>query len=192
MLWAYMSDFFSTNQVLILRLLFAHPQSEYSMAEIGRAVGKKPGVFKKALDSLERQGIVLTHFKGNQRLVSINGAYPLHAEVKALFLRTHGVETQLKTILKEIPGLDIAIIYGSYASGQLRPDSDIDLLLVAGDMDVEEEIIRKFQEVETQIRREVNHRLYTASAFKTKRQNGDPFLREILSSPHIVLKGVVS
>jgi uncharacterized protein len=42
------------------------------------------------------------------------------------------VSETLKRLLSETPGLELAILFGSHASGRARPDSDVDLAVRFG------------------------------------------------------------
>ena len=85
------------------------------MQEIGRILGKKPGVFQRTLNNLVSEGVVESEHKANARYFKANKHYPLYKELKSIVFKTVGVEASLKVELNQINGIQFAFIYGSYA-----------------------------------------------------------------------------
>ena len=182
---------FGTKQFLILSILSENPQREYHLQELGRLVGVKPGVFQAGINSLEKQGLVISRKQGTLRLFKINEQHPLSKEIKAVVRKTVGIEAELKRIVNSIDGIKKALIYGSYAKSAMRPDSDIDLLVVVQDVKVEDRLVKELAHIEKTLGREVNYKLYDERDFKQRRKDKDPFLAEVLSDKHITLKGFI-
>jgi predicted nucleotidyltransferase len=180
---------FTSNQSLILAILSENPQKEYHLREIGRLVGKKPGVFQRGFKSLEEQGWIVSRKQGNLRLFKTNEQHPLRKEIKSFIQKTAGVEAELKKIVERTPGITTAVIYGSYAKDRMRTDSDVDLLVVLNDEEAEDTLVDELSRVEKSLGREVNYKLYFQEEFKRRRKSKDPFLAEVLADKNIVLKG---
>lgn len=179
---------FSPNQQTLLTLFISNPGMEYHLHEIGRILGKKPGVFQKALNALEKQGVLRSRMRGNQRLVSLNKQYPLLGEVTKIIQKTVGVEALLKEVVSRDRGIQDAFIFGSYAKDKMRSASDIDLILVL-EKEVEDIFLKAIEKIEKQIQREINPKFYSLKEYARKKKEGDPFLKEVLNTTHIVLKG---
>lgn len=182
-------EFGTKNQSQILALLISHPGEELYMSEIGDAIGKRPGVFQKGINALEAQGIITSRKRGNQRLFRLNDKHPLLNEIKNIVAMSAGAEAELRAIFNRMPKVLSAVIYGSYASGAMRPDSDIDVLIVGSDNSIEDNLMRKFSSAEKRLRREINYTLYLPSEFDNKLNGNDPFLENIQHNKYIVLKG---
>jgi DNA-binding transcriptional ArsR family regulator len=114
--------------VEVLRLLLSHPERGFIFSEIGEAIGKHPGAFQRGIDALERDGIVVSHRRSNQRVFQINAAYPILPELKSIIEKTIGVETLLRNVCILHDEIIKALIFGSYARNAQRPESDIDLV----------------------------------------------------------------
>ena len=181
---------FTDAQIQILSILVSRPDLEYNLSEIGRILGKPPGVFQRSVLSLEKQGLILSRKRGNQRLLKFNKNYIFFNEVKSIIQKTKGAEGLLGKLVNGIKQVSIALIYGSYAKDALRPDSDIDLLIVA-DPKMENRFLAALEKIEKKIQREVNYKLYSEKEFDQKRGADDPFLQEILSDKYILLKGKI-
>jgi predicted nucleotidyltransferase len=182
-------EFGTKNQSQILALLFCHPDEEMYMSEIGEAIGKRPGVFQKGINALESKGIITSQKRGNQRLFRINKQYPLLNELKSIVALNAGAEAELRVVFDSMPKVLSAVIYGSYASGSMRPDSDIDVLIVGAGNDIENELMKKFSIAEKRLRREINYTFYLPSEFKMKLKEKDPFIDNIRRNKYVVLKG---
>lgn len=179
---------FSPNQQVLLTLFLSNPSQEHHLHEIGRILGKEPGVFQKALNSLEGEGILKSRLRGNQRLVSLNRQYPLLKEVTRIIQKTVGIEALLKEVVDKEPGIQTAFIFGSYAKKKMRSNSDIDLILV-GEKRAEDVVLEALSKIEKQIQREMNPKFYSPKEYAAKKRQKDPFLMEVLKDALIVLKG---
>ena len=72
------------NQLELLNLFFSHPEEEYYIQQIGRILGKKPGVFQRTLYAMQKEGVLLSFFKANARFFRINKDYPVYSELKSI------------------------------------------------------------------------------------------------------------
>lgn len=181
---------FTGNQLKILATLINQPETEFFMSELGQVLGKPPGVFQRGINALERQAYVTSRRRGNQRLFKINADHPLFGEVKGIVQKTAGVEGLLRQLVEDIQDVRVALIYGSYAKEMMRPDSDIDLLVVGTSRRAEDALLKKLSVLERNLQREINYKFYLADEFG-RRRHGDPFLAEVLNGRHILLKGTV-
>ena len=180
---------FTDNQYRVLAALVSRPEAELSMSELGEAIGKKPGVFQRGLNALERQGLVTSRRRGNMRLLKINQEHALFEHIAAIVSKTYGVEGSLRKLVSRFPEVVMALIFGSYAKDAMRVDSDIDLLLVCDSEEVEDRLLNDVARMEKLLQREINYKIYSQAEFRRKRRDNDPFLDEVLRGPHIVLKG---
>ena len=71
----------------------------------------------------------------------------------------------------------------------MRPDSDIDVLIVGANNSIEDTLMKCFSGVEKRIRREINYVFYLPSEFRKKLKGNDPFIDTIRRNKHVVLKG---
>lgn len=180
---------FTKYQNQILAVLINQSATEHYLSELGRILGKHPGVFLKGINSLEKQSFILSRKKGNQRLFKINRDHPLFEEIKSIVQKTEGVEGLARELVAGIKGIRVALIYGTYAKGALRFDSDIDLLVVADSDKAEDILLEEIRSAEQKLQREINYKIYSAKEFAKKRREKDPFITEILSEPYVLIKG---
>jgi len=165
----------------VLGYFLLNPQEEMYLNEISRKFKVDRGNLTKKLAEWERERIVIKNKKGNLSLYRINKRYPFYNEFKKIFNKSYGLPELLKKIMKNVPGLKMAVIFGSYAKNRLSAESDIDLLLVGShkSLALQDDILK----LQNQINREINVVDMTEEEFKKKR-NGD-FLRHILAGKFI-------
>ena len=60
-----------------------------------------------------------------------------------LAIKLDEVLSRLRDELSRIPGVRFAIVFGSIARGDYRPDSDVDVLLVVNDLEDARDMARK-------------------------------------------------
>ena len=184
---------FSENQAKILAILISQSEKDFSLSEIGSILEKHPGVFQRGINSLEKQGIIKSTKRRNLRLFKLNHENPFLEEIKGIVEKMVGAEGLLRKIVEDIKEITLALIYGSYAKRMVRPDSDIDVLIVTLDTGIENRLLDTITVVEKRIQREINFKIYTEEEFQTKINEKDPFLEEVLSDSDevILLKGKI-
>lgn len=78
---------FTENQTTLLRILTREPGRAFTLSELGRRMGKAPGVFQRGLNSLERDGYIASRREANLRLVSFSTSHPLREQISAIVQR---------------------------------------------------------------------------------------------------------
>ena len=84
-------------------------------------------------------------------------------------------------------GVEVALIYGSFAAGEETGASDVDLLIIGTPDD--EKLMVQIDELENQLKREINYTLYLRTEYDNRKKGGDTFIQNILARPKILLKG---
>jgi predicted nucleotidyltransferase len=112
---------------------------------------------------------------------------PVAAAARTLFQRTVGVEALLREALNGLPGVEAAFIHGSYARGNQRSDSDVDVIVVGKPDRVE--VAERLANAERQIGRPVSLVLLRPSQARAKLAGPDAFWRSVRDNPTIRLVG---
>ncbi len=175
------------NKAELLKIFLTNPERSFFMQEIGRALGKKPGVFQRILNNFVEEGVLESEYRANARYFWINKNYPLYQELKSIVFKTVGLQGSVTNILKKIKGISFAFIYGSYAKDKEHKASDFDVMII-GDIN-EGALITKLDQLESQIKREINYNLYTLEGFKSDVRKKSSFLMEIMADKKIMLIG---
>lgn len=166
----------------VLLYFFTNPHLKAYVNQLARTLDLDSGNLSRKLIELEKSGILLSKWEGDQRYYFINESFPLKNEYKKLILQSTGIDTLLKNTLIKFPGIKRAFIYGSYAKGQFDAQSDIDFFVI-GNCD-ELQLQEKLSAIEKKIGRDINTTNITEKEFNNKSQK-DPFLKNILSNPII-------
>ena len=125
-----MHTLFTESQLDILRILVEHPDRAVPMSELGRMLGKAPGVFQRGLNALEESGLVASQRRANLRLIRINTASPFYEPIATLVLCNSArlpadVYMGYAEADRQAP-MRVAEPPGSYATSKLK------LLIIAG------------------------------------------------------------
>ena len=175
------------NRAELLKLFFTNSDRAFYMQEIGRILGKKPGIFQRTLNNLVSEGTLESEYRANARYFKVNKNYPLLEELKSIVFKTVGVSGSLKDVLKRVGNIELAFVYGSFAKAKEDCMSDIDLVTI-GDLD-EDRLIRELDKLEEQLQREINYKLYTLKEFRKEVEGRTPFLVEILRDKKVMVIG---
>jgi len=171
----------------LLTLFFTNPNKKYYLRELERMLGFSVGNIRRELIKLESTGLFLSENKGNLVYYYLNQSYPLFKELKSIILKTSGVPKMLHNILDKFKDIDRAFIYGSFAKGEEREDSDIDLLII-GEVD-EDKLIEVIDKLERKLQREINYAIYGKEDFNKKKKEGNSFILDTLKEKKIFLIG---
>jgi predicted nucleotidyltransferase len=180
---------FSSTQQRVLGLLFGHPDRTFFANEIIRGTGAGSGSVQRELSRLVESGLVIVTPVGNQKHYQANRSAPVFHELRAIILKTSGLADPLRAALLPLASrIELALIYGSVAKGADHAGSDIDVLVVAGDLALET-LFARLAPVEKQLGRRISPTLYTPEEFRRRRERNNPFLTKVLAGEQIVLIG---
>ena len=174
----------SKSRVAIISL-FLLDEFKGSIRGIAKKAKCSPMQARKELDNLEKIGLLKSEKLGNAKIYSLNEKCPFLDELRALVVKTTGFEIQLNSVLNKIKGIEMAFIYGSYAVGDFKGKSDIDLFIIGTpDMKKLNSIIFRIQR---KIGREINVVVYPKKEFMKRRHYG--FIKNVLANKKVFLIG---
>jgi predicted nucleotidyltransferase len=179
--------FGSRIRAKILGWLFTHPDESFFVRQIALILQEDPTNVSREMANLEDLGILKSKRNGNLKHFQTNPDCSFFKELKGLVLKTTGVAGQIRASLDKLAGIKYAFIYGSYAKGEERADSDVDLLII-GDVDMDR-LDSNLGKLEKTLGREINYVLYSMKEFKSKKKAKDGFLMDVLSSKKIMAVG---
>jgi predicted nucleotidyltransferase len=180
---------FTATQQRVLGLLFGQPERSFFATELIGLAGAGRGAVQRELRRLEESGLVATSRVGNQKHYRANAAAPIFTELRDIINKTGGPGAALRTALDSLRSrVRFAALYGSVAKGSDRAQSDIDLLVVADELTLEQ-LYAALASAEKQLGRTISPTLYTSAEFRKRRANGNPFVAKLLAGDHQVLIG---
>ena len=150
--WQHLANLlFGAYRHRVLSLLFLRPGDRFHVRMISRLTGVPAGSLHRELRQLADADLLVASRSGNQVLYSANEASPVFRELAAMLDKTAGTAPTLHDHAAEytveppvgslaIPEKELAAIcrrykvkkmalFGSAARGELRPESDVDLLV---------------------------------------------------------------
>ena len=180
---------FTTTQQRVLSLLFGQPSRSFFASELIELTGSGSGAVQRELKRLASSGLVTVTRIGRQKHYQANADSPVFEELCGLVLKSVAMVEPIREALESLTDrIIMAIIYGSVAKGYDRADSDIDLLVVADQVTLED-VYTALVPVEGRLDRRINPALYTPREFAHRKAAGNAFLARVLAGEHIVLIG---
>jgi predicted nucleotidyltransferase len=178
---------FTTTQQRVLRLLFGNPEKTYFKQELIARTGSGSGAVQRELARLVESGLVTVTLIGSQKHYQANRSAPIFDELRSIVTKTVGLIDPLRAALRPLAKrITRALVYGSVAKGTSHAGSDIDLLIVAEDLTLEELFVR-LAVAEKTLGRTIHPTLYTPVEFGRRLKSGNAFLKKVLAEEHIEL-----
>ena len=124
----------SKNQLDLLAALVLAPTRVWSISELVLQTGIPQPSVSRELGRLAEAGLVRISGRVKARQVQVNAESVIFPELHGLMLKTVGPKPVLEEALQQVPGIEHASIYGSWARryrGEAGTEpQDIDLLVV--------------------------------------------------------------
>lgn len=171
--------FRSELQARLLALLYLQPERDWPGPELVQRTNAPRQTVSRELRRLESAGLVVASETGTAKLYRAATESPLYEPLRELVERTLGVEAALKRVLADVPGIDVAEIYGSWAAERLRPASDIDVLVV-GEASFDD-VADAVRDIEDLAGREIGVTVYTREELDEHVRSGGGFVRNVLA-----------
>lgn len=180
--------FRSALQGDLLTVILLNPERTWTTRELEERLDATPVAIHRELHRALDAGLVTRRAIGRTYLYSAATDSPLYEPLRMLVERTHGVEVELERELRNLPGVEGAFIYGSFARGsRIKPTSDIDLLVLG---DVDHNLARKrVRSLEPRAGREIDLKIYKPEEFAALIRKRNSFARSIVRGPVRALIG---
>lgn len=180
---------FTTTQQRVLALLFGQPARSFYASELIERTGSGSGAVQRELKRLVSSGLLTVKRIGNQKHYQANPDSPIFEELCSLVKKTVALAEPIHQALTPLADrIKLALLYGSVAKGTDTATSDIDILIVADDVTLED-IYSALAPVETDLDRKISPTLYTQQEFTDRKASNNPFLTRVLAGEHLILIG---
>ncbi len=179
---------FGQTRGRILATLYDKPEAEFFVRQIARHVSGSVGTVQRELATLTFAGLILREDRENQVFYGANRAHPAFLELHSLLAKTTGVFHMLRDALAPLTeSIEFAFVYGSFAKGEEKTSSDVDLM-VAGELTLDE-LLGQVASVERQLNRPINPTIFARDELRAKLIAGNHFLKAVQSGPLVFLLG---
>ena len=180
---------FTTTQQRLLALLFGQPGRSFFSSELIQLTGSGSGAVQRELKRFASSGLVSVTSIGRQKHYQANPDCPVFEEMSGIVRKTLALAEPVWRVLEPLADrIELALVYGSVVQGTDTAGSDVDLLIVADGVMLEE-LYEALSPVETGLARRISPTLYTSTEFEERRAAGNPFLTNVLAGEHIILIG---
>jgi len=176
----------ATRRSLLIGFL-RRPTERFYMREVIRFVGKGQGVTQRELANLVEAGILTRENDHGRTYFRVNQSCPIYPELHSLVEKTAGLSMVLTRALEQIPGVDLAFVFGSVARGEARADSDVDLAVV-GDVRFRE-VIAALRPAQQTLGREINPVTYSPADLRQRLLEGNRFVQDLVGGPKVFIVG---
>lgn len=174
-------------QVDLLGLLMLQPEREWRLEQLAKILKATPSSVHRELNRAVAAGLVTRSDDRRPHMFRAAQDSPIYPSIRELLDRTVGVPERFRRALQGFNDVRVAVIHGSWAGGQVRPTSDVDLLVIAeGDRRA---IRRAVRQVGRDVGREVDASVLTPEAFRELKREDNPFLAAIIRGPHLAVVG---
>ncbi len=180
--------FLSNSQIKVLKLLLLNRDQGFYQREIAERSGLRLRAVQQVLARLVDGGLLLREKRGRQVYYRANPASPILPELTAIFVKTVGLADILSEALEELTDqVEVAFIYGSWARGENRPESDVDLFVIgsAGPRPV----ISALSGPMLELGRELNPVVMSPAELAQRISDNNHFVKSVLDGPKMYLIG---
>jgi len=180
----------SKIRIEILKILALNPESTFNINELSRRTGFSLRGVEKELKNLLTGGLLRREVSGNQHRYQLDRLCPIYSEIKSIITKTVGLAELIKQALISVEKqIELAFIYGSFASGDYGNESDVDLFVVTELSGLK--LAELLGEMQNKIGRSINISQFTADEFNQRKEQNDHFLKRVLEGPKINIVGYI-
>jgi predicted nucleotidyltransferase len=179
---------FGRTRRLVLAWLFGHPGQRFYLRQIVRQTGAAQGGVQRELRLLVDAGILTRTVEGRHVYFEVNAGSPIYTELRALVWKTAGIGEVVREALTPLADRIVAaFVFGSAARGELRSDSDVDVLVV-GAVSFSE-VANALALAQRRLGRDVSPTVYPPAEFREKIRTRQHFLTAVLQGARLFALG---
>ena len=179
---------FGRTRRRVLAWLFGHAEERFYLRQIVRQSGAAQGAVQRELQKLAEAGILRRTVEGQHVYFQANRESPIFPELRMLLLKTAGIVDVVREALAPLADrIRAAFVFGSAARGELRSDSDVDVLVV-GDVAFPA-VADALAGAQARLGRDVNPTVYPPAEFQKKIRSGHHFVTTVLKEPRLFAVG---
>jgi predicted nucleotidyltransferase len=165
-----------------------HPEDASHGREIQRRTGLTPRSLQTELARLESLGVVRRRLDGRLVRYELVEENPRWRALRSLVRELADPVEVVRNALADVPGIDAAFVFGSFARGDTREDSDVDVFIIDGGIP-EHQRARRTIDAEILLGREVSVVQMTRDEIASRIESGSSFIRDVFQGSKVWLIG---
>lgn len=165
-----------------------HPEEAPHGREIQRRTGLSPRSLQTELARLELLGVVRRRPDGRLIRYELVEENPRWRALRTLIRELADPVDVVRNALADVPGIAAAFVFGSFARGDTREDSDVDVFVIGKDIP-DRLLYRGTIEAQILLNREVNIVDMACEDLVRRIETGSSFIRNVLDGPKVWLVG---
>ena len=179
--------FISKTRVKILQTFLSNPGRIFYIREMVRIVGEQINAVRAELSRMERVGMVTSEVRANRKFYGFRKDYVYFDELSRLVAKSKGLGGAIIKERNKLGKIKYASLSGILIKRKPVGPTDVDLLVVGSV--VLPQLAQIVKENENSVGREINYTVMTEDEFTFRKRRGDPFIRNILEKPKVLLIG---
>lgn len=180
---------FTATEQRVLGYLFGQPDRSFFASELIREIGKGSGAVQRELARLAQSGLAEVRSVGNQKHYQANPNSPLFAELVSIAQKTFGLAYPLRQALEKLaPRIKFAFVFGSVAKRTDTSRSDIDVMVVSGDLTYAD-VFEALEPIAAKLGRPVNPTIQSTKEWTRRLKEDNAFHVRVSRQPKIWLFG---
>lgn len=166
-----------------LVIFFAlHPEEPVHLRLLGRLTRLGRRSLENELRRLESLGLVERRREGRNVVFRAEEEHPGWRALREMVRQFADPAEVLASALALVDGVDAAFVFGSFARGDTRPDSDVDLFVVA-DEGARRDLGREAAEASVLLGRPVEVAWYSRDKLRQRLASDNAFVRRVVDGP---------
>jgi predicted nucleotidyltransferase len=196
--WELDIIFGSSTRVKVLWAFISNPETFFGPRDLERICKRSYEDVRRVTSQLYTLGLIRARLTGTNEPSEqqstiihhpfcLNKNHPWIKPLRVLLERELGIVKAVEEKLNELGDISVAFIFGSFARGEQRPESDVDLVVIGGH--TLETLVEPISEVEERINREVQLFTYTPREWRRKVKARDHFVVSMMETEKVFLVG---
>lgn len=191
MLYAFilntLQQIFPKARAELLRLLFANADQSLHLRDLARLSGLAVGTIQREIANMRDAELIIERRDGNRLYFSANQQHPIFPELRSIAFKTTGLQAQLAEALASVKGIEMAFVYGSFATGTATSRSDIDLFVI-GSAGLRQ-LAPRLRPLAEMLDREINPSAISPQSYTERLRAGDAYITDVTAKPKLWIIG---
>jgi predicted nucleotidyltransferase len=177
----------SEARAKVLTALFSERGRAFYQRELERVTGLPVVAVQRQLRRLSSAGLVAVGTAGGRRVYSADTRSAVYDEIASIVRKLRGPVADLRSALAVRRGVELAFVFGSFATGSATASSDVDLMVLGDDS---ARLVRAvLAGAERELRRSVNEHVMTTQEWNARLRKRDPFSSNVRVEPKLWVIG---